>query len=78
MPKRITTVAFIPEANSEAENYAGRTLGVRFDSIRTGSAPGVSATPTLLLVDQAGKVLKAWIGQLAAPGEEEVFKAISE
>jgi peroxiredoxin len=38
----------------------------------------VQGTPTLILVDQQGRVSKVWEGQLAAPGEEEVISAISK
>jgi len=37
----------------------------------------VDGTPTLLLVDQQGRVSKVWIGQLAAPAEAEVIAALS-
>ena len=78
MRKGIATVAFFPQAISDAEDYVGHTLGVTFDSIQTGAPLGISAIPTLMLVDESGKVVKAWIGQLAASGEEEVIRAISE
>ncbi len=38
----------------------------------------VEGTPTLLLVDQQGRVSKVWIGELAAAGEAEVIAAISK
>ena len=36
------------------------------------NATGVSATPTLLLVDGHGKVEKAWIGKLDDVGQKQV------
>lgn len=37
----------------------------------------VSATPTLLLVDRSGTVLKAWIGMLSPREELEVMRAMT-
>ncbi len=38
----------------------------------------VQATPTLMLVDEQGRVSKVWMGQLPAAEEAEVIAAISE
>jgi thioredoxin-related protein len=38
----------------------------------------VQATPTLMLVDEQGRVYKVWMGQLPAAGEAEVIAAISK
>ena len=37
----------------------------------------VEGTPTLILVDQQGRVSRVWIGELAAAGQAEVVTAIS-
>lgn len=37
---------------------------------------GVHMTPTLILVDSAGKVLDSWRGELQPDGEREVFSAL--
>ncbi len=37
---------------------------------------GVHSTPTLILVDSAGKVLDSWSGELQLDGEREVFAAL--
>jgi hypothetical protein len=37
---------------------------------------GVHMTPTLILVDSAGKVLDSWRGELQLDGEREVFAAL--
>jgi len=44
--------------------------GVDFDKL------GVQMTPTLILVDSAGKVLDSWRGELQPDGEREVFAAL--
>jgi hypothetical protein len=38
----------------------------------------VQATPTLMLVDEQGRVSKVWMGELPAAGEAEVIAAISK
>ena len=38
---------------------------------------GINMTPTIILVDSAGKVLDSWRGALQADGEREVFEALS-
>jgi|SRR5271154_5632642 len=44
--------------------------GVSFDALK------VSGTPTLILVDQTGKALRVWEGQLPVDKENEVIRAI--
>jgi len=44
--------------------------GVDFDKL------GIHSTPTLILVDSAGKVLDSWSGELKSDGEREVFAAL--
>jgi hypothetical protein len=39
-------------------------------------ALGVAATPTILLVDRAGKVVKRWVGEIPAETEGPVERAI--
>src|SRR5260370_40831733 len=38
----------------------------------------VQATPTLMLVDERGRVSKVWVGELPAVEEAEVIAAISK
>jgi thioredoxin-related protein len=38
----------------------------------------VQATPTLILVDEQGRVSKVWMGELPAEEEAEVIAAISK
>ena len=42
---------------------------VELDELLLG---GVSATPTLLLLDDSGRVEKAWVGKLDGPGQQQV------
>ena len=38
---------------------------------------GIRGTPTLLLVDAAGKVTKAWLGKVASATEKEILDRLS-
>jgi len=72
-------VAVFPDDASIVQQF------VQSEQFPVESMPGISlerikvaGTPTLILVDQQGRVSKVWGGKLAAPGEEEVVAAISK
>jgi hypothetical protein len=69
--------AFINKEGDRVESYAEEkrlsvpTLsGVDLDKL------GIRTTPTLVLVDNTGKVLDSWPGALQPDGEREVFEAL--
>lgn len=71
------TAAFINKDAALLKSYAEEkqlavqtVAGVDLDKL------GVQTTPTLILVDNAGKVLDSWRGELATDGEREVFAAL--
>ncbi|HYW73233.1 MAG TPA: hypothetical protein VE961_19590 [Pyrinomonadaceae bacterium] len=70
-------VAVLPQPRDASAEYLSG-LKVTIDDIQQVSPPslGVSATPTLILVDGAGAVVKSWIGQLPHDKEEEVLAAV--
>lgn len=39
-------------------------------------ALGIASTPTVLLVDSSGRVLRKWAGQLRSPDDEQMLDAI--
>jgi hypothetical protein len=70
--------AFINKEDDRVKSYADEKhlsvptpAGVDFDKL------GIYTTPTLVLVDPAGKVLDSWSGELQPEGEREVFGALS-
>jgi hypothetical protein len=67
----------LPQDEAEARKYV-ESLGLKIDDIRKVSLDsiGVSGTPTLILVDRAGKVKKVWVGQLPAERESEVTSSL--
>ncbi len=70
-------IAVVPQAADQGQAYLKR-LGVDIGDVRqvSFSSLGVSATPTLLLVDNGGKVTDAWVGALPADKEMEVISRL--
>ena len=66
-------IAVLPMPQPDAENYVHTAIS---PSLKVVSAPlgaiGVTGTPTLLLVDRKGKVIKAWIGKLDDASQKQV------
>lgn len=72
-------VAVAPQTISEAKEYLNGE-GVRADEVRqvTLNTFGVRATPTLLLVDEAGMVTNIWVGKLQPDQEVQVLTALGK
>ena len=70
-------VAVMAENPSLAATFLGQHQ-VSVDQISTAplSALGVDATPTVLLVDGKGKVLREWVGLLDSAGEKQVISQL--
>jgi hypothetical protein len=74
---RTKLVAVFPQAENEAHTYLSN-LGLGFQTVIQAppTALGLNGTPTLLLVDNQGKVTRGWSGQLPPAREEEVLSAL--
>jgi thioredoxin-related protein len=70
-------IALVPQPASEGVQYL-KGLNVETDEVRQApfGAIGVTGTPTLILVDAAGKAARVWIGALPINKEEEVLNAL--
>jgi uncharacterized protein (DUF2126 family) len=68
-----------PQDNSEGTKYLSN-LGVKVDEVEQASFVdlGISGTPTLVLVDSAGKVINKWEGALPPTRESEVIGQLKE
>ena len=73
----VTLIGVLPEPVAAAESYLKRE-GVQLDELRqaTLSQIGVAGTPTMLLVDRRGIVVRAWVGKLDPGKEREFFKTM--
>jgi hypothetical protein len=67
-------VAVSPEPASVSQSYL-QTHSVSVDSIVSSNAQAVP-TPTLLLVDQFGKIRDVWIGKQDSAGERVIGQAL--
>jgi len=77
-PARTKLVAVLPQPRDPALSFL-KELGVGVADVVQAppSAVGARGTPTLILVNRAGVVLRTWIGQLAPEKETEVLTAVS-
>lgn len=73
----VKTVAVFPQSVDEAQKYLNGE-GVRVDQIAQADLNriGVRGTPTMLLVNNAGVVTNAWVGELQPSQQGQVLNAL--
>jgi len=73
----IHLVAVLPQDVAEGSKYLN-SLGVSIEDIRQAQLDslGVSGTPTLILIDAKGVVMKSWVGKLSSDRETEVLNQL--
>lgn len=71
---RTRLIAVLPQPINEGKKYLDG-LGVVVDDIKQSPLPSidVSGTPTLILVNHDGTVMRTWIGKLPQHQEKEVL-----
>jgi len=78
---KIPLVAVFPQSREEARAHwiseHLSTQGLEFVQVPSGRLP-ISGTPTLILVDHKGVVLRAWVGKLPPSGEAEVIHDVQQ
>jgi len=74
----VRVVVAMPQSAEVARRYL-RRVGLNVGEVREVSlgAIGISGTPTLLLLDNAGVVTSSWVGMLAPEGEDQVLLALA-
>lgn len=74
---RTRLIALLPQPIDEGKRYL-EGLGVTVDEIRQTplSSLNVNGTPTLMLVDRDGVVIKTWVGRLAEEQQAEVLSKV--
>jgi hypothetical protein len=66
-------VAVLPMPQHEAEDYVHASISPSLKAVSASlDAMGVTGTPTLLLVDRHGKVIKTWVGKLDDSAKKQV------
>lgn len=68
----------MPQTVEEGKQYL-KNLGVDISEVYNAklASIGVTATPTLLLIDQSGVVSDMWRGKLSDDAEKEVLSKLS-
>lgn len=76
--KDVRFIAVLPQSINVAGEHLNK-LGVHVSEIQSADfeSIGVTATPTLLLVDESGKVSDTWQGKLTISRENDVFEKVS-
>jgi peroxiredoxin len=79
LPSRVSLVAVFPQHEPEPERFlAARSIKVdHVASSDSLSQIGVTGTPTLLLVDERGKVKHVWLGAQPDAQHEEIVASIA-
>ncbi len=71
--KKIKLIAAFPQSVDEGKKYLSEQ-GIAVDEVRKISfGNGIDGTPTLVLVDEKGKVVDSWEGKLTAEEERQVL-----
>lgn len=76
--KNVKLIAVFP-TDSEKSKIHLNDLGINNIEVRRSSLEGlqVSGTPTLILVNEKGKVMDYWVGKLSPTKEDEVINKLS-
>jgi peroxiredoxin len=75
----VQVVAVLPQDIQESKQYLS-DLNVPIDQVRQSGFDvlGVQGTPTLILVNQNGRVEQSWAGKLPSEAETEVLKRMQD
>lgn len=75
--KNLKLMAVLPQTVDEGREYLDK-LEVNIDEIYNArlSSIGVASTPTLLLVDEQGKVMEMWKGKLSKVEENQLIQKL--
>lgn len=70
-------IAVFPQSAAAAEEYL-KSNGVTVSRVYQANPPslGVGGTPSLLLVDRDGRVMRTWFGKLVADEETKVLEQL--
>ena len=76
--EELKLMAVFPQQQSVAKDYLSNNKIAINDIFQiVPSEIGVKGTPTILLLDNEGKVIQAWLGKIPASEEEKIIKEIN-
>lgn len=71
-------IAIFPETESEVKQYLKqKQLEIATVASINFKSFNIAGTPTMILVDNNGKVRDFWVGRLSKDGEQQIIRAIS-
>ena len=77
----VPLVAVFPQSTNEAHtHWTSQSLpltGVEFVQVPAGRLP-ISGTPTVVLINRKGVVLRTWTGKQPASGEAEIIREVQQ
>lgn len=76
---RCSLLAILPDSGRTAKAFM-RSEGLAIPTLPEIPLPplGIQATPTLLLLDARGNVVRSWVGELSRRQREDVVAAVSK
>jgi thiol-disulfide isomerase/thioredoxin len=76
--KDIKLAAVLPQPVEQGQEYLKKLNVVGIDSVYQNSLSslGVRGTPTILLVDENGKIINSWMGKLNSDRENQVLSIL--
>jgi hypothetical protein len=79
IPLTVSMLAVLPQSKPDAQRYLTK-MGVPIKDVRQANLTsiGVSGTPTLLVVDDAGIVTHVWVGKPLRNQESEILSTLAE
>ena len=74
---KVQLVAVLPQVVAESKQYLS-DLNVPIGEVKQSELPtlGVKGTPTLILVNSKGEVIRSWAGKLPPEEEKEVISSL--
>jgi hypothetical protein len=75
-----TRVVAVTWENPNVNRAYLRNNSLSIDTVLSGRAVGIrdTATPTLILVDRDGVVIRTWVGLLSSTDEQQVLSAVAQ
>lgn len=76
--KALHLTAILPQDAAHAREYLNG-IGVAISDVKEGylASEGVPYTPTLLLVDRGGVIVKTWVGKLSDAEQSDLLKTLA-
>lgn len=77
-PSHVHLMAVFPQTADEARTYLqGKSIPIQDIHQQNFQDISVQGTPTLILLDSSGKILKTWIGVLDKESQESVIQQLN-